>query len=199
MLTKLIILVNIIISYKAYKEFENGGLERDRYLLRPFQLSMKKNFIGAFLSQFSHVEFSHFFFNMLTLYFFGPVVEKLAGSLSFLVVYSLSGLSAIFLTYLQRKDDINYSALGASGCISGILFTSIVLYPQMSLYMFFIPIPIPGPIFAILYMVYSLFLMNENGGVSHEAHLGGALMGFLAGGYLAGGYQNFVNQFYLLF
>jgi membrane associated rhomboid family serine protease len=199
LLTKLIILLNIIISYKAYQAFQIGGTGVDDFLLRPFQLSRKQNYRGAILSQFSHVEISHFFFNMLTLYFFGPIVEKLAGEIAFLAVYILSGLAAIILTYLQRKDEPSYSALGASGCISGILFASIVLYPQMSLYMFLIPIPIPGPIFAFLYMGYSLFLMNDGGGVSHEAHLGGALMGFILGGFLAGGYQNFVNQLYNLF
>ncbi len=199
MFTKLIILLNIFISYKAYTAFQNGGMERDDYLLRPFQLSRKQNIKGAILSQFSHVEVFHFIFNMMTLYFFGPIVEKLAGGIAFLAVYFLSGISAIVLTYLQRKDEPAYSALGASGCISGILFASIVLYPQMSLYMFFIPIPIPAPIFAFLYMGYSLFLMNDGGGISHEAHLGGALMGFILGGFLAGGYQNFVNQLYNLF
>lgn len=198
MITTLLILVNAFISYRAYRAFESG-LDRDDYLLRPFQLSMGKNFKGAILSQFSHVEIYHFIFNMLTLYFFGPIVEKIAGAIPYLLVYFASGISAIGLTYLQRKDDSNYSALGASGCVSGILFTSIVLFPGISLYMFFIPIPIPGPVFAILYMAYSLFLMNDTTGVSHEAHLGGALLGFLAGGYLAGGYQNFVNQFYSLF
>ncbi len=199
MITIFIILLNGIVSYRAYRAFEAGGIERDTFLLRPYQISKGKNIIGGFLSQFSHVEFSHFLFNMLTLYFFGPVVEKTVGIISFLVIYIFSGFAAIILTYLQRKDDPMYSALGASGCISGILFSSIVIYPQMSLYMFFIPIPIPGPIFAFLYLGYSLYSMNERSGISHEAHLGGALMGFLLGGYFSGGYQNFVNRIYEIF
>lgn len=197
-MTTILILINAFVSYRAYRAFESG-FDRDDYLLQPFQLSMGKNIKGAILSQFSHVEIYHFIFNMLTLYFFGPIVERIAGGISFLAVYLMSGLAAIGLTYIQRKDDSRYSALGASGCVSGILFTSIVLYPGINLYMFFIPIPIPGPIFAVLYMAYSLFFMNESSGVSHEAHLGGALLGFLAGGYLAGGYQDFVTQFYNLF
>lgn len=199
MITIFIILLNLIVSYRAYKVFETGGMERDTFLLRPFQLSKGKNIQGAILSQFSHVEFSHFLFNMLTLYFFGPVVERSVGIFSYLIIYFLSGFAAIILTYIQRKDDPMYSALGASGCIAGILFASIVIYPQMSLYMFFIPIPIPGPIFAFLYLGYSLYSMNEGSGISHEAHLGGALMGFLLGGYFAGGYQNFVNRIYEIF
>jgi membrane associated rhomboid family serine protease len=199
MITIFIILLNLIVSYRAYQVFEVGGMDRDAFLLRPFQLSKGKNIKGAILSQFSHVEFSHFLFNMLTLYFFGPVIERTIGILSFLIIYILSGIAAIVLTYIQRKDDPMYSALGASGCISGILFASIVIYPQMSLYMFFIPIPIPGPIFAFLYLAYSLYSMNEGGSISHEAHLGGAMMGFLMGGYFAGGYQNFVNRIYEIF
>jgi len=194
-----IIILNLLISYRAYKAFESGGIDRDNFLLRPYQLSIGKNYLGAFLSQFSHVEFYHLLFNMLTLYFFGPVVERTVGTLPFLIIYALSGLAAILLTYSQRKNDPSYTALGASGCISGLLFASIIIYPQMSLYMFFIPIPIPGPIFAVLYLGYSLFYMNDGGGVSHEAHLGGALMGFLLGGYFAGGYQNFVNRVYEIF
>lgn len=198
MITLLLLLINTIVSYRAYQAF-NDNRNKDDYLLIPSLLSRGENWKGAILSQFSHVEFFHFLFNMMTLYYFGPVVENFGGSISLLIVYILSGIGSIFLTYIQRKNDISYSGLGASGCISGVLFTSIVLYPQMKLYMFLIPIPIQGPIFAFLYLAYSLLLMNENTGIGHEAHLGGALIGFLFGGYLANGYQNFVNEFYKIF
>jgi hypothetical protein len=54
-----IIILNLLISYRAYKAFESGGIDRDNFLLRPYQLSIGKNYLGAFLSQFSHVEFYH--------------------------------------------------------------------------------------------------------------------------------------------
>ena len=78
-----------------------------------------------------------------------------------------------------HKDEPYYSAVGASGAVSGIIYASILLYPAMQLYMFFIPIPIPGYIFGVGYLLYSIYGMKKQlGNVGHSAHLGGAIGGF---------------------
>ncbi|MCB1142314.1 MAG: rhomboid family intramembrane serine protease [Leptospiraceae bacterium] len=200
MFTYLLIFINAIISYKAYTASQSGSYqEMDKYLYRPYQLSRGGNIPGVILSNFSHADFFHFLFNMMTLFYFGRVVEYSAGFITFLSIYFLSGVGATLISYFRKKDDPYYQALGASGCISGILVTAAILYPQMSLYMMFIPIPIPAPIFAVLYILFSTLLMNSDSGIAHDAHLGGALVGLIAGGILAGGYGAFFSQLFKLF
>jgi len=133
---------------------------------------------------------------MISLYFFAPVVEYILGPVGLLIVYIVSGICAsIFVFYFHRRNPA-YRALGASGSISGVIFAAIVLQPSMSLYMFFIPIPIPGPIFAVGYIFLSTYLMRRGGGgVSHEAHIGGAVAGFLLAGLLyPAGFRPLLNR-----
>ncbi len=191
-----LIVINSIISYLAYKAFETND-RIDRFLFRPYALSRGKNFPGVFLSQFSHSGFFHFLFNMTTLYYFGPVVEKLGGPIVLLIIYVFSGIASTLYPYYRHKDNIYYQALGASGCISGVLLAAIVFYPSMKVYFFFIPVPIPGPLFAVLYLLISFFLMEDEGGIAHDAHLAGALAGFLLGGVFSPkGFKGFLHFFF---
>ena len=73
-----------------------------------------------------------------------------------------------------------YSAIGASGAVSGIVFSAILLYPDMELGIFPIPIRMPGFVFGIGYLLYSIYGMkNQLGNIGHSAHLGGAMGGYL--------------------
>ena len=122
---------------------------------------------------------------MLTLWIFGQVVESLLG-IHMLTVYVASGLAATVLIFLLRRNNPDYRVLGASGSVTGILFAAIVLKPDMSIFFLIVPIPIPAPIFAVIYIAYSSFLLDkEVGNVAHEAHIGGALTGFLLAGFLS--------------
>ena len=70
--------------------------------------------------------------------------------------------------------------MGASGAVTGILYAAILLRPDMSLYMFFIPIPIPGYIFGVGYLLYSIYGMKRRiGNIGHDAHIGGAVGGYV--------------------
>jgi len=84
------------------------------------------------------------------------------------------------LSLYLHKEEFWYSAIGASGAVTGILYAAILLDPKMSLYMFFIPIPIPGYIFGVGYLLYSIYGMkNRIGNIGHDAHFGGAVGGYL--------------------
>jgi membrane associated rhomboid family serine protease len=117
---------------------------------------------------------------MFTLYFFANVVVGYLGPVNFLIVYFGSLLMGNLLSYYFHKNEYHYSAVGASGAVTGILYSAILLQPGMKLYMFFIPIPIPAYIFGIGYLLYSIYGMkNRVGNIGHDAHFGGAIGGYV--------------------
>ena len=80
----------------------------------------------------------------------------------------------------MHKNDYSYRAIGASGAVTGILYSAILIDPSMSLYLFFIPIPIPAYLFGIGYLLYSIYGMKaKNDNIGHTAHFGGAMGGYL--------------------
>ncbi len=136
--------------------------------------------IRMFSSGFLHADLGHLFFNMFTLYMFAPVVINYFGNISFLIIYVISLVFGSLLTLLMHKNDYNYRAIGASGAVTGILYSSILIDPSMSLYLFFIPIPIPTYVFGIGYLLYSIYGMKaKNDNIGHTAHFGGAIGGYL--------------------
>lgn len=131
-------------------------------------------------SGFLHVDWMHFIFNMLTLYFFADIIVHSYGILYFLIIYFLSMLAGNLVTFQFYKNVPHYRAVGASGAIMGVLYASIMLNPDMSLYLFFIPIPIPAYLVAIGYLFYSIYGINKsNDNIGHTAHLGGAIAGLI--------------------
>lgn len=131
-------------------------------------------------SAFLHADYAHLIFNMLTLYFFAPVVIMYLGNITFLLIYAGSLVFGSLLTLIIHKDDYSYRAIGASGAVTGILYSAILLQPDMSLYLFFIPIPIPAYIFGIGYLLYSIYGMKaKSDNIGHTAHFGGAIGGYV--------------------
>jgi membrane associated rhomboid family serine protease len=185
MLIYLIMGFNLAISFWAFSAFQKG-VDYQRFLFVPALAARGRNLEGFFLSQFSHADLGHLFFNMLTLWFFGPIVERYLG-MHFLTIYFAAGALANVAVFVFRRGNPNYKVLGASGAITGILFAAIVLEPGMSISLLILPIPVPAPIFAVLYIALSTFLMSRGdvANVSHEAHVGGALAGLLLGGLLS--------------
>jgi membrane associated rhomboid family serine protease len=135
---------------------------------------------------FLHGDPMHLIFNMLTLYFFGTIVEQFFGALFpgmakvlFLVFYLLAIVAASSATYFKHKDNPGFASIGASGATAAILFASILIMPTIGIMMFFIPIPIPGFIFGPLYLWYSSYAARQAGdNIDHTAHFYGAVFGF---------------------
>jgi membrane associated rhomboid family serine protease len=125
-----------------------------------------------------HGDTWHMLFNMMTLYFFSSVVIDAFGIWKYLAIYFLAIIVGGLLSLWIHRKEYYYSAIGASGGVVGILFAAIAVYPHLSLYMFFIPIPIPGWIFGIAYLGFSIYGMLKNAGnIGHDAHMGGAAAG----------------------
>src|SRR5262245_15596042 len=185
MLTYLLIGINVLVSLIGFSRMNRGVGER-MFVFSPSEVSAGRNYQGMLLSHFAHADSTHLLFNMLTLYSFGPVVELGLGAPGMLLVYLSAGIvSTLFVYYLHRADP-RYRALGASDSVTGIIFAAIVLLPEMSVYFFFVPFPIPAPLFAVGYIVLSTYLMRRGGGhISHEAHVAGAISGLLLGGLLS--------------
>ena len=188
--TYLLMAVSIAVSLYAFSQSQ-GGRPDERFLFMPYEVSQGRNLSGMLLSQFSHGDAMHLLFNMLTLYFFGPVVEAARvdgglGAAGMLAVYVAAAVGSTLLTFAIHRADPGYRALGASGAITGVLFAAIVLQPGMAVYFSFVPVPIPAPIFAVGYIALSLLAAQRGvGNVGHEAHIGGAITGFLLAGVMS--------------
>ena len=169
-----IIVVNVLISYKGFNdlsffrkyEFHVGSIRSGEQ-------------IRMLSSGFLHVDMLHLIFNMLTLWFFAPVVINHLGSFSFILVYFGSLIFGSLLTMVFHKNDYGYRAVGASGAVTGVLYSAILLQPDMMLGIFFI-IPMPAYLFGILYLLYSIYgIKAKNDNIGHTAHFGGAVGGYL--------------------
>jgi membrane associated rhomboid family serine protease len=171
----LLIAANVLVSFKAF----NDALFFRKYEFHIGSIRAGEH-VRMISSAFLHADLGHLFFNMFTLYMFAPVVTAYLDSLSFLLIYFGSLIFGSLLTLMMHKDDYSYRAVGASGAVTGVLYSAILLEPSMSLYLFFIPIPIPAYLFGIGYLMYSIYGMKaKNDNIGHTAHFGGAVGGFL--------------------
>lgn len=175
LVTIVIIAANALISFKGFSDF--GFFERYKFNVGGIKRNEQ---IRLFSSGFLHVDTTHLLFNMITLYFFANVVIAYLGSVNFIIIYIASLLLGNLLSLYFHKDEYYYSAVGASGAVTGILYSAILLEPDMSLYMFFIPVPIPAYLFGIGYLLYSIYGMKRQlGNIGHDAHFGGAIGGYI--------------------
>lgn len=135
------------------------------------------------ISGFAHASPLHLGFNMLTLYYFGPAVEANYGSSMFLIIFLASIVGGNLFTMLTHREEPDYSALGASGGLFGVIYAFIWMFPDARLSLMLIPIWIPGWLFAIIITGISLLLTQlpkaQQARISHEGHMGGALTGGL--------------------
>lgn len=170
-----IIIVNVLISIKGFSEYTF----LDKYKFQVGKILGGEK-IRMLTSGFLHVDWMHLGFNMYALYLFGGIVAGIMGNISFLIIYLGSLLAGNMYSMYYHKSEPYYSAVGASGAVSGILYAAILLYPDMTLMLFPLPIPIPAYIFGVGYLVYSIYGMKKQlGNIGHSAHLGGAIGGFV--------------------
>ena len=171
----IIIVLNLIVSFKGFNDL--SFFRKYEFHIGSIRSGDQFRMIS---SGFLHADLGHLFFNMFTLFMFAPVVIGYLGDFSFLLVYVASLVFGSLLTLYFHKNDYNYRAIGASGAVTGVLYSAILLQPDMSLYLFFIPIPIPAFLFGIGYLLYSIYGMKaKNDNIGHTAHFGGAIGGYL--------------------
>lgn len=165
---------NVLASLKGFND--TRFFERYKFGIGDIQAGQKDRMVT---SGFLHVDLSHLFFNMFTLYFFADVVINWFGPGKFLILYFISLVGGSLLALVFHKNEPYYSAVGASGAVTGVLYAAILLEPGMRLGIMFIPIPLPAYVLGIGYLFYSIYGMKTRmGNIGHTAHFGGAIGGY---------------------
>ncbi|WP_370900396.1 rhomboid family intramembrane serine protease [Chryseobacterium gossypii] len=169
----IIIAATCIISYIGF----NDARMFEKYKFNVSAIAARKEYVRLISSAFLHADFMHLFFNMLSLYLFQGVVTYFFGNIGFLIIYFGSMILGNLFSLLIYQKQPWYSAIGASGAVSGIIFASIAMAPNEISVNF-----LPGWIFGTLYFGYSVYMMlnpKQWDNLGHSAHLGGAFFGLV--------------------
>jgi membrane associated rhomboid family serine protease len=177
-ITFILIISNFIFSYRGFvnRSFFEG------YKFRVDRILVNKDYKRMVTSGFLHLDWAHLIFNMLSLYFFSGQVESVLGSSGLLIVYFVSLTGGNLLSLFIHRHHGDYSAVGASGAVGGVIFSCIALFPGMNIGFFLIPVAIPAWIYGLAYILFTIYaIRSRNDNVGHDAHLGGILLGMITG------------------
>ena len=204
MITLIIVIITSLVSIAAF-------LRRplfDRFDLSPHQLVRKRQYYRIFTHAFLHADYVHLIINMLVFYSFGTAVERIfhelqqegvigSAAFTYILLYLVSIILSSLSTVVRYRNDEHYSAVGASGAVSAILFTYIFFAPLQKIY-FYAVLPIPGIVFGILYLLYSSYMSRRSkDNINHAAHFWGAVAGFLFPLFLEPGmFRVFMDQLF---
>ena len=173
--TLIIISTNVLVSMRGFKDA--AFFERFKFNIRALIAGDCKRLVS---SGFLHVDWQHLLFNMFTFYFFANNVVFKLGVFNFYLIYLTSLLTGNLLSFYFHKNEPQYTAVGASGAVTGILYAAILLNPGMKMFIYFIPVPIPSYIIGVGYLLFSIYGMKTKmGNIGHDAHFGGAVGGYL--------------------
>ena len=173
--TLIIISSNVLVSMRGFKDA--AFFERFKFNIRALIAGDYKRLVS---SGFLHVDWQHLLFNMFTFYFFANSVVLKLGVFNFYLIYLTSLLTGNLLSFYFHKNEPQYTAVGASGAVTGILYAAILLNPGMKMFIYFIPVPIPSYIIGVGYLLFSIYGMKTKmGNIGHDAHFGGAVGGYV--------------------
>lgn len=179
-----IIVVTVVVSFIAL----NNDHLLDKLIFYPPAVTDHREYYRFVSCGFVHADMFHLIFNMVSFYSFGTVVIEpvfnhlfgVYGGVLYLLFYLSALVVSIIPTYIKNKHNDSYRSLGASGAVSAIVFAGIIIDPLMPLSLIILPIPFPGFIFGVVYLLITYYLDKRGGGnINHSAHLWGALYGIL--------------------
>lgn len=172
----------IILAITAYVSYRGLSDQKylDQYSFHVDSILIRKDYKRLLTSGFVHASWMHLIFNLIAFHSFSTSIEIVLGTTKYLVIYfgSLIG-GNLFALFIHRNHG-DYSAVGASGAVSGLVFAAIGLFPGMEIGLLFLPYRIPSWLYGLLYVLYSLYgIKSQRDNIGHEAHLGGGLVGLL--------------------
>ncbi len=164
-----LIAINCIVSFKGFN---------DPIFFRKYEFHVGSIRAGEQIrmlsSGFLHVDIAHLAFNMFTLWMFAPYVIFHLGNFTFLLLYIFSLAFGNLLSLVIHKNEYHYRAVGASGAVVGVVFSGILVEPNLQIWF------MPGYVFGIIYLLYSIYGMkNRADNIGHTAHFGGAIGGYV--------------------
>lgn len=184
MLTLIIIALTVLVSVSAFSNREVFG----RLLFNANMIHQCRQWHRFLTHALIHADWIHLGLNMYVLWLFGSMVEEVfmglfglvKGEIYFLMLYVISVVASSYPTYLKHKDNIYYNSVGASGAVSAVVFSAILLNPWMELSLLILPIPTPAPVFGALYLVYCWYAAkHSHDNIAHDVHYWGSLFGVL--------------------
>jgi membrane associated rhomboid family serine protease len=180
-----IILLTVVVSVICFNNEELFN----RLKFNAFDVKHSNQWYRFFTYGFLHANWVHLIINMFVFYSFGIFVENTFKAQSLfpqnhILYYILLYLGGLLLSVIpsfgKHKNDVFYNSVGASGAVSAVLFSSIILSPKSPILFFFIPVEIPSWIFGILYMIYEYYMSRRaKDNIGHDAHLWGAIYGIV--------------------
>jgi len=164
----------------------NNPSLQSKWMFNPYAVAHGKQYYRLLSSGFIHSNSAHLIFNMIALFFFGGVVERIYGQvfgnygiLLYLVTYLVGIVFANLRTLFKFKDSSFYNSLGASGGVASVLFASILYRPTVGICIYF-AFCMPAFILGAFYLVYSYYSGRRMGdNVNHDAHLFGSIFGIV--------------------
>lgn len=179
-ITYILIGITVLISWYS---FTQPDVLR-KFMMNPYSINSRNQYYRFITSGFIHKDFVHLLFNMISLYFFGTVVEQIfkilfgnaQGGIYFIALYLIGIVVSDLPTYFKNRHNPGYNSLGASGGVSSVIFASIIFMPLNKICIYFICMP--GFILGTVYLIYSYFNGRKSmDNINHDAHLYGALFG----------------------
>lgn len=183
-ITITIIIITCLVSLAA---FGNQKIQED-LIFWPAAMQRSGQYYRFFTYGLIHADYLHLAFNMISFWSFGEFVEKGLftalfegqGKLLYILLYVLAIIISTVPDFFRHRNNYAYRALGASGAVSAVIFSGIALEPMLPIRFFFIPIDIPGYLFAIIFLALSTYLAKRGrDNIGHGAHITGAVFGLL--------------------
>ena len=199
--TILIIIITSLISVLAFSNYELFN----KLKFNAYMVVHKKQYARLLTNGLVHSGWLHLIINMYVLWIFGRFVESAfiqilpIGRILYTVMYVFAIPFSSIPALIKHKNNHYYNAVGASGAVSAVVFTTILLAPRTSLFIMFIPIPVPAYVFGLLYLIYSYYMSKRGGidNIAHDAHFAGSVFGFtfplIFEPHL---FMNFINQIF---
>jgi membrane associated rhomboid family serine protease len=181
-MTIILIVITVAVSFAAFNNVKMMNMLQ----FNASKIIYKKEYHRLITHAFVHANWEHLFVNMIVLFSFGQAIEAYFkynfGNnhiLYFFLLYFGGILASNIYALIKHHKNYFYNAVGASGAVASVLFAAIFFDPWNKIYFFGI-LPIPGIIFAALYLVYSYQMSNkQKDNVAHDAHFLGALFGLI--------------------